>query len=98
MANRGANVNAYVQPEIKEQAEAILEQLGMPVSVLINTLYRQIIIRGGVPYSLTVPKLPTRDGMTDDQFYVMMEKGYQQVLNGQTVDLDETFENIHKNI
>lgn len=98
MANRGANVNAYVQPEIKEQAEAILEQLGMPVSVLINTLYRQIIMRGGVPYSLTVPKLPTRDGMTDDQFYAMMEKGYQQVLNGQTVDFDETFENIHKNI
>lgn len=98
MANKSANVTAYVQPEIKQRAEEILEQLGMPVSVLINTLYRQIIMRGGVPYPLTIPKLSAKDGMTDDQFYAMMEKGYQQALNGQTVDLDETFENIHKNI
>ena len=69
MANKRANVTAYVQPEIKQRAEDILEQLEMPVSVLINTLYRQIIMRGGVPYPLTIPKLPAKDGMTDDQFY-----------------------------
>lgn len=98
MANRSANVSAYVQPEIKEQAEAILEQLGMPVSVLINTLYRQIIMRRGVPYPLVLPRIPTRDGMTAEQFDAMMEKGCRQAIAGQTLEIDEAFEEIHKSI
>ena len=58
--NKSANVTARVQPEIKRQAEAVLDKLGLPVSVLIDTLYRQIIMTGGVPYSLTVPSLPAK--------------------------------------
>ena len=68
MATKSANVTARVQPEIKRQAEAVLEKIGLPVSVLIDTLYRQIIMTGGVPYSLTVANLPTRDNMTDAEF------------------------------
>ena len=49
MANKSANVSVRVQPEVKQQAEAVLEKLGLPVSVLIDTLYRQIIYTGGVP-------------------------------------------------
>ena len=49
MAIKSANVTARVQPEIKQQAEAILANIGLPVSVLIDTLYRQIIMTGGVP-------------------------------------------------
>lgn len=87
-----------VQPEIKRQAETILEQIGLPVSVLIDTLYRQIIMTGGVPYSLAVPKIPTRDSLTDEQFNAMMEMGYQQAKNGQTVSVDEAFAAINEGI
>lgn len=96
MATKSANVTARVQPEIKEQAEAILEQIGLPVSVLIDTLYRQIIMTGGVPYSLTVPKPPAKDSMTDEQFSAMMEKGYQQAKNGQTVPVEKAFAKIRE--
>lgn len=96
MATKSANVTARVQPEIKEQAEAILEQIGLPVSVLIDTLYRQIIMTGGVPYSLTVPKLSTRDSMTDEQFDTVMEKGYQQAKNGQTLSVEDAFTRIRE--
>ena len=41
---KSSNVMARVEPEIKEQAEGILAQLGLPVSVVINSLYRQIIM------------------------------------------------------
>ena len=40
MASKSANVMARVEPEIKAQAEAVLDQLGLPVSVVINSLYR----------------------------------------------------------
>lgn len=98
MATKSANVTARVQPEIKQQAEAVLERIGLPVSVLIDTLYRQIIMTGGVPYSLTVPKLPTRDSMTDEQFNAMMEKGYSQANSGQAVPIDEAFAKIREGI
>lgn len=96
MAIKSANVTARVQLEIKEQAEAILEQIGLPVSVLIDTLYRQIIMTGGVPYSLTIPKLSAKDNMTDEQFNAMMEKGYQQAKTGQAVPVDKAFAKIRE--
>lgn len=98
MATKSANVTARVQPEIKRQAEAVLDRLGLPVSVLIDTLYRQIIMTGGVPYSLTVPKLPTRDSLTDEQFHAMMEKGYNQAKSGEGLSVDEAFAKIREGI
>ena len=47
MAARTSNVLARVEPDIKEQAEAVLAQLGVPVSTVINMLYRQIILTQG---------------------------------------------------
>ena len=98
MATKSANVIARVQPEIKRQAESILDRIGLPVSVLIDTLYRQIIMTGGVPYSLTVPKLPTRDGLTDEQFNLLMEKGYNQAKSGEGLSVDEAFAKIREGI
>ena len=98
MATKSANVTARVQPEIKRQAEAVLDKIGLPVSVLIDTLYRQIIMTGGVPYSLTVPRLPARDSMTDAQFSLMMENGYHQAKAGEDLSVDEAFTKIRESI
>ncbi len=98
MATKSANVTARVQPEIKRQAEEVLDRLGLPVSVLIDTLYRQIIMTGGVPYSLTVPKLPTRDSLTDEQFNRVMEVGLHQAKSGEGLPIDEAFAKIREGI
>ena len=98
MATKSANVTARIQPEIKRQAEAVLDRIGMPVSVLIDTLYRQIIMTGGIPYSLTVPQLPTRDSLTDEQFDRVMEKGYYQAKSGQGLSVEEAFAKIREEI
>lgn len=98
MATKTANVTARVQPEIKEQAEAILDRLGMPVSVLIDSLYRQIIMTNSIPYSFSIPTIPTRDNMSTRQFDAMMEKGLSQAKTGQGMDLDEAFVKISASI
>mgnify|MGYP005764006407 FL=1 len=98
MARKSANVTVRVQPEIKQQAEEILDKIGLPVSVLIDTLYRQIIMTGSVPYSLTLPKLPTRDGLADEQFDAIMEKGYNQAKSGEGLSIDEAFTKIREGI
>lgn len=79
MAAKTANVLARVEPDVKEQAEEILSQLGVPASVVINMLYKQIIITRGIPFSLSLYKEPiARDEMREDAFNAMMAKGLAQ--------------------
>lgn len=79
MATKTANVLARVEPEIKEQAEAILSKLGIPASVAINALYKQIIITKSIPFSLSLPNDPlTLDSMSNAEFDSIMENGLKQ--------------------
>lgn len=98
MATKTANVTARVHPEIKRQAEQVLEQLGIPVSVLIDSLYRQIIMTNSIPYSFTLPSMQTRDMMTDAQFNAMMARGLAEAKAEQGMDIDDAFEQINKSI
>ena len=69
-----------MQSIIQQQAEAILDRLGIPVSVFIDMTYRQVIMRDGVPFSLDNPdKLVTRDYITQAEFDTMMQTGLAQV-------------------
>lgn len=95
MAAKSANVNVRVEPDIKEQAEAILEKLGVSVSSFINMTYRQVILRKGIPFSVTVsPTLQTRDTMTDAEFNSMMAEGMRQIRAGESLPADEAFDKI----
>lgn len=92
MATKTANVTARIQPNIKEQAEAILERLGIPVSVFIDMTYRQVIMRDGVPFSLDIPdKLATRDSITQAEFNTMMQIGLAQAKRNDSLSVDEAF-------
>lgn len=92
MPTKTANVTARIQPNIKEQAEAILERLGIPVSVFIDMTYRQVIMRDGVPFSLDIPdKLATRDSITQAEFNTMMQTGLAQAKRNDSLSVDEAF-------
>ena len=99
MATKTANVTARIQPNIKEQAEAILERLGIPVSVFIDMTYRQVIMRDGVPFSLDIPdKLATRDSITQAEFNTMMQTGLAQAKRNDSLSVDEAFNQIKSEI
>ena len=99
MAAKTANVTARIQPNIKEQAEAILERLGIPVSVFIDMTYRQVIMRDGIPFSLDIPdKLITRDTLTKTEFDTMMQNGLSQAKRDDSVSVEEAFSKKKKGI
>ena len=99
MATKTANVTARIQPNIKEQAEAILDRLGIPVSVFIDMTYRQVIMRNGVPFSLDIPdKLVTRDSITQAEFDTMMQTGLAQAKKNDSVSVDEAFNQLKSEI
>ena len=54
---RTANVFARVEPEIKEQAEDVLNQLGIPMSNAVGMFLRQVVIQRGIPFEVNYPSL-----------------------------------------
>ena len=62
-------LNLRVNPTVKQQAEDVLKQLGIPMATAIDMYLRQITLTGGIPFSLSLPKAPAAlnaDTMTDD--------------------------------
>lgn len=99
MAARSANVNVRVEPDVKKQAEDILEQLGISVSAFINMTYRQVIMKRGIPFSVELPAEPkTLDTMTDEEFDTMMANGLEQAENGEGVPYEEAFDLLMKGL
>ena len=95
MAAKTANVTARIQPDIKEQAEIILEKLGIPVSVFIDMAYRQIIINGGIPFDLNISKVPeARDAISEDRFNQIMDNGLRQAKNNESLTLADAVEKL----
>lgn len=79
MATKTANVMVRVEPSVKEQAESIMEMLGIPASVVINTLYKQIIMTRSIPFPLAVPTgLVARDEMDEEAFNAMISRGLDE--------------------
>ena len=92
MAVKTANVNSRMKLDIKQQAEDILDRLGIPRSVAIDMYYRQIIAHNGIPFSLTLPTtVPARDEMTTAQFNQMMATGLRQAKEDDSFDVGEVF-------
>ena len=90
MAIKSANVIARVEPDVKVKAEMVLSKIGIPVSTLINALYRQIIYTEGIPFPLVIPKgVQSLDTMTDEEFEQMIDASIEQSKNGNTTPADE---------
>jgi DNA-damage-inducible protein J len=57
--SKTASARALIDPRIKKEAEAILNELGLSVSKSVELYYRQIIAHRGLPFELQVPSEKT---------------------------------------
>ena len=53
-------LNVRVSPIVKQQAEDVLKQLGIPMATAIDMYLRQITLTGGIPFPLSLPKARLR--------------------------------------
>ena len=96
---KDATVSARVELGVKTEAEDILQLLGIPVSVVINSLYRQIIYRRGVPFAMTLPAEPrTLDAMTDAELNTKLQHSYEQSLAGEGRPFEEVFDELERGL
>lgn len=91
--SKNATVFARVEPEVKEQAEQILQKLGLPTSSAINMFYRQIIVHNGLPFDARLPHHPLDiSELTPSQLDEELHKGLDQVKRGEVNDINTAFD------
>ena len=92
MAQKSANVVARIEPEIKEQAEAILADMGISASLGINMFYHQIIQVHGLPFTPTARSCRPKslEEMTGEALDERMAEGLAQA----KADMDSPAEEV----
>ena len=90
-SSRTASIYTRVDPETKEQAEAVLNQLGIPMSNAIGMFLKQVILQHGIPFDMKLPAAkPTAiGGMTKAQIDVDLQKGLDDLASGRVVSAEE---------
>ena len=96
---KSANLYARIEPELKEQAEAILGALGIPASNAITMFYKQIILQNGLPFAVKLPEHPLdASRMTPAQLDAELEKGYADAEAGRTIPMEQAFSELRKEL
>lgn len=54
-AMKTSAVHARIEPQTKEKAEEILRSLGLTPTEAIRIFYKQISLRGGLPFPVAIP-------------------------------------------
>ncbi|MBL69118.1 MAG: type II toxin-antitoxin system antitoxin, RelB/DinJ family [Verrucomicrobiales bacterium] len=58
--SKSAMVRARVEPELKDTAETIFQDLGLNATQAITMFYKQVELRGGLPFEVAIPTATTK--------------------------------------
>ena len=83
-----ATLNIRVNPDVKENAESVLAQLGIPMATAIDMYLKQISLVGGIPFSIVLPKAANS---VNAQIHQKLEKGYADIEKGNVEDAASAF-------
>ena len=95
---KSASVCARIDPDLKEQAEAILAALGIPTSNAIDMFFKQIVLKKGLPFEVRLPyEMPLNmAALTEEELNEEIEKGYADILAGRTKPLEQAVAEMRK--
>ena len=91
--SKSKNLYIRVEPDVKENAEMILSQLGIPMSNAVGIFLKQVILRRGLPFDVTLPASQPLDvsTLTEKELHAELEKGYADVMKGNVLPAEEAF-------
>ncbi|MCL2223224.1 MAG: type II toxin-antitoxin system RelB/DinJ family antitoxin [Oscillospiraceae bacterium] len=92
-----SNVFARVEPELKSEAEMVLNQIGLPMSSAITLFLRQVVLRRGVPFPITIPQKPkSLEDMNEDELDIKLESGWNDYQSGNVRPVEEFFDEMER--
>lgn len=63
--NKTATIRARIEPNLKKEAEGLLDKMGLSSTQAITIFYRQIILRKRLPFDVLIPNKTTRRTFED---------------------------------
>ena len=81
---RTSNIFARVEPELKEQAEQVLSQLGIPMSNAVSMFLHQVVLQRGIPFEMKLPNSAPLNyqNLSKEQFDAEIQKGMDSLDSG----------------
>ncbi len=58
-------VHARLEPDLKEETEAVLAKIGLTMTAAMSLFCRQIVMRKGIPFSVEIPNETTAKSMRE---------------------------------
>ena len=95
-----ATLNLRISPALKEDAESVLSRLGIPMSTAVDMFLNQVVLVGGIPFSVKLPATPERidtERMTDEQLHAKLQRGYSEYKSGNVLPAAEAFAEFRAN-
>lgn len=88
---RTSNIYVRVEPDIKEEAELVLEKLGIPMSSAVSIFLRQVVMHNGLPFDVKITdrKPLSLSDLTSDEFNIEMLKAQRDFENGKVYSVEE---------
>ena len=97
---KSATLNLRVNPVLKQDAENILSRLGIPMSTAIDMFLNQIVLVGGIPFSVTLPSAPENidiSRMSEEQAHAKIRHGYDDYMSGNVQNAESAFTAFREN-
>lgn len=89
MTEKSASLYIRMNPKTKAKAEKILKQLGLSPSTAVNMLYQQIILQGGIPFAIKLPRNPLTVDVNSKKFADELHKRYLTATDENTIPLNQ---------
>lgn len=87
--SKTAAIYVKVDANDKFEAEKVMFELGVTPSAVIQMLYKQIILRQAIPFSVSLPRKPiATGGMTEEEIAELVKEGLDSAKEG-TYTLEE---------
>ena len=97
---KSATLNLRINPTLKKDAESVLSRLGIPMSIAVDMFLNQVVLSGGIPFSVTLPKAPAgvdASSMSEAEIHAKIMKGYDSYKNGRSLSASDAFNEFREN-
>ena len=97
---KSSTLNLRINPALKKDAECVLSKLEIPMSVAVDMFLHQVVLTGGIPFSVALPKASVKvdaSQMSEEDIHEKIMQGYDSYTEGRTQDAASAFEEFRKN-
>ena len=93
------NIYIRIEPKIKEQAEEVLNELGIPMSNAVGMFLHQVVLNKGLPFQVKLPETEKPlclSTMSEQDLDEIIQQGIQEYMDGKVITAEQLKQQMKK--